>query len=75
MVYQKKLSSTFNSGHYGWRVEIKTISKYHQGCLAPLQRILNYLNQIIPQTKSWEFHKVYYTPLETQEEFRFSKHR
>jgi transposase len=28
--------------HDGWRAQIKTVSKYHQTCLAHLQRILNY---------------------------------
>jgi len=32
--------------HDGWRAQIKTVSKYHQTCLAHLQRILNYLNQL-----------------------------
>ena len=32
--------------HDGWRAQIKTVSKYPQTCLAHLQRILNYLNQL-----------------------------
>ena len=35
--------------HDGWRAQIKTVSKYHQTCLAHLQRILNYLNQLYPK--------------------------
>jgi transposase len=35
--------------HDGWRAQVKTVSKYHQTCLAHLQRILNYLNQLYPK--------------------------
>ena len=35
--------------HDGWRAQLKTVSKYHQTCLAHLQRILNYLNQLYPK--------------------------
>jgi transposase len=37
--------------HDGWKAQIKTLSKYHQTCLAHLQRILNYLNQLYPKQK------------------------
>jgi len=37
--------------HDEWKAQIKTVSKYHQTCLAHLQRILNYLNQLYPKQK------------------------
>jgi transposase len=37
--------------HDGWRAQIKTLSKYHQTCLAHLQRTLNHLNQLYPKQK------------------------
>lgn len=35
--------------HDGWKAQLKTVSKYHQSCLAHLQRTLNYLDQRYPK--------------------------
>lgn len=35
--------------HDGWKAQLKTTSRYHQSCLAHLQRILNYLDQRYPK--------------------------
>ena len=37
--------------HDGWKPQVNTTAKYHQLCLAHLQRDLKYLNQLYPQNK------------------------